>query len=306
MRRYGNFIERPYLLGQPCDGSIVAPVTALYLDFCARHGLNAQALRDEAYPEGEVLEPEAVAAFAHWQGVRIPHTWTAACYAGLLKSLTEVNQSTLRNTLEEAAEDISFPGGVLEREEYVAFRGNTRCYSPSARFTWGHVVTPTGEQVWRYDPWQSTNGTVPAHYWLSFIAVAARHDGNLELARQVITEAERSARSPAEQSALPELARYAPGGLKKARWHEQPEREKEALMTQFDAFNGLVHRHARSRVRSRHHRLGGGRSYQGVRGRAERPRYRPGLAQPLAGQALHRRSHRRKRDRAQPRSTLAA
>lgn len=200
VRRYGNFIERPYLLGQPCDGSIVAPVTALYLDFCARHGLNAQALRDEAYPEGEVLEPEAVAAFAHWQGVRIPHTWTAACYAGLLKSLTEVNQSTLRNTLEEAAEDISFPGGVLEREEYVAFRGNTRCYSPSARFTWGHVVTPTGEQVWRYDPWQSTNGTVPAHYWLSFIAVAARHDGNLELARQVITEAERSARSPANKA----------------------------------------------------------------------------------------------------------
>lgn len=99
VRRYGNFIERPYLLGQPCDGSIVAPVTALYLDFCSRHGLDAQVLHNEAYPGEGTLEPGAINTFAHWQGVRILHTWTAACYAGLLKLLTEVNQSTLRNTL---------------------------------------------------------------------------------------------------------------------------------------------------------------------------------------------------------------
>lgn len=207
MRRYGRVISRPYLLGGACDGSISAPVFALYLDFCAKHRLDAQALYTAAYPEDGVLEPESITTFARWQGVQIPHTWTAACFAGLLESLTEVNNHTLRGVLREAAEHISFPGGVLEREGYVAFRGNTRCYGPSARFTWGHVVTPTGEQIWRSpegglrnDPWQSTNGTVPAHYWLSFIAVAARHDGNLALAREVVTEAERSSRSPANKA----------------------------------------------------------------------------------------------------------
>lgn len=199
-RRYGRVISRPYLLGGACDGSISAPVFALYLDFCARHGLDAQALYAEAYPEDGALEPESNTTFAHWQGVRIPHIWTAACYKGLLKSLTEVNNHMLRSVLAEAAEHTSFPGGVMERGGYVAFRGTTRYYSPTARFTWGHVVTPTGEQVWQYDPWQSVSGVVPGHYWLSFIAVAARHDGNLALAREVVTEAERSSRSSANKA----------------------------------------------------------------------------------------------------------
>ena len=198
--RYGRVIRRPYVLSQACDGSISAPVFALYLDFCTRHDLDAQALHTEAYPEDEVLEPERITTFAHWQGVQIPHTWSAACFLGLLESLTEINCSTLRSTLDEAAAGIAFPGGILEREGYVAFRGTTRTYGPDARFTWGYVITPTGEQVWRYDPWQSSSGVVPSHYWLSFIAVAARHDGNLGLARQVVAEAERSARSPTNKA----------------------------------------------------------------------------------------------------------
>ena len=202
-RRYGRVISRPYLLGGACDGSISAPVFALYLDFCARHGLDAQALYDEAYPGEGTLEPGAINTFAHWQGVRIPHIWTAACYEGLLKSLTEINNHMLRSVLAEAAEHTSFPGGVMERGGYVAFRGTTRCYGEAARFASGHVVTPTGEQVWqspegglRNDPWQSVSGVVPGHYWLSFIAVAVWRDGNLALARRVVAEAERSARSP--------------------------------------------------------------------------------------------------------------
>lgn len=199
IRRYGQVIERPYLLGGKCDGSTAAPVFALFLDFCTRHGLDANALYRESYPEAEALEPGAIHTFAHWQGVRIPHIWTAACYAGLLASLTEINNHMLRSVLAEAARHISFPGGVMERGGYVAFRGTTRYYSPSARFTWGYVVTPTGEQVWHYDPWQSTNGVVPGHYWLSFIAVAARRDSELELAHRVVAEAERTARSPANK-----------------------------------------------------------------------------------------------------------
>ena len=39
--RYGRVVKRPYLLGQGCDGSIDAPVMALYLDFCTRHDLDA-------------------------------------------------------------------------------------------------------------------------------------------------------------------------------------------------------------------------------------------------------------------------
>ncbi|WP_204307081.1 hypothetical protein, partial [Klebsiella aerogenes] len=42
----------------------------------------------------------------------------------------------------------------------------------------------------------STNGVVPNHYWLSFLAVAASRDGNTLLARRLVEEAERSARSP--------------------------------------------------------------------------------------------------------------
>lgn len=197
--QHGRDVRRPYVLGQACDGSISAPVMALYLDFCARHALDAQALYAEAYPEAELLEQDAITAFAHWQGVTIPHTWTGACFSGLLESLTEINCSTLRGVLDDAAAGVSFPAGVLEREGYTCFRGNTRYYGPKARFTWGHVITPTGEQVWQYDPWQSTNGAVPTHYWLSFLAVAAGRDGNTSLARRLVEEAERSARSPANK-----------------------------------------------------------------------------------------------------------
>jgi hypothetical protein len=197
--RYGRDVRRPYVLGQACDGSICVPVMALYLDFCTRHALDAQALYAQAYPEAEPLEQDAITAFANWQGVALPHTWTAACFSGLLESLTEINAHTLRGILDDAATSVSFPAGVLERDGYTCFRGTTRCYGTTARFTWGHVITPTGEQVWQYDPWQSTNGVVPGHYWLSFLAVAASRDGNTPLARRLVGEAERSARSPANK-----------------------------------------------------------------------------------------------------------
>ncbi len=197
--QYGRVVRRPYALGQACDGSISAPVMALFLDFCTRHALDAQALYAGAYPEAATLEGDAITAFAQWQGVTFPHTWTAACFSGLLESLTEINAHTLRGILDDAATGVSFPAGVLERGGYTRFRGTTRCYGPKARFTWGYVVTPTGGQVWQYDPWQSTNGVVPTHYWLSLIAVAARRDGNTPLALRLIEEVGRSARSPANK-----------------------------------------------------------------------------------------------------------
>lgn len=199
LTRYGREAERPYLLGGPCDGSIGAPVLALYLDFCARHGLDARTLYAEAYPDEVWLEEDDITAPAHWQGVHIPHTWTAACFSGLLESLTAINYHTLRSVLEEAALEVAFPTGVMERDGYVCFRGDTRCYGPRARFTWGYVVTPTGKQVWEYDPWQSTNGVVPNHYWLSIIAAAASRDGNTLLERRLIEEALRLARSGANK-----------------------------------------------------------------------------------------------------------
>ena len=194
--RYGRRVRRPYRLGGACDGSIDAPVMALFLDFCRRHGLDADVLYALAYRDDPPLAQDAITDSAHWQGVLIPHTWTAACFAGLLASLSEINNHTLRGVLDEAAEGSTFPSGVLERSGYVAFRGSTRCYGPSARFTWGYVVTPTGGEVWQYDPWQSTNGRVPGHYWLSLLAVAAQRDGNSPLARSLIEEALQSARSP--------------------------------------------------------------------------------------------------------------
>ena len=43
--RYGKTVRRPYRLGGACDGSIDAPVMALFLDFCRRHGLDADAMQ---------------------------------------------------------------------------------------------------------------------------------------------------------------------------------------------------------------------------------------------------------------------
>ena len=197
--RHGRRVRRPYRLWGACDGSIDAPAMALFLDFCRRHDLDADILYAQAYPDDPPLEQDAITDFAHWQGVLLPHTWTAACFAGLLASLTEINNHTLRGVLDEAAEGVTFPSGVQGRSGYVAFRGSTRCYGPSARFTWGYVITPTGEQVWQYDPWRSTNGRVPGHYWLSLLAVAARRDGDTLLAVSLIEEALRSARSPANR-----------------------------------------------------------------------------------------------------------
>ncbi len=139
--QHGRVVDRPYVLGQPCDGSIDAPVIALYLDFCTRHALGAQALYAEAYPGEKPLEENVTTTFALWQGVAIPHTWTAACFSGLLESLAAINNHSLRGVLEEAAEAVSFLTGVMEREGYTCFRGDTRCYSSKARFTWGHVIT---------------------------------------------------------------------------------------------------------------------------------------------------------------------
>ena len=143
--RYGKTVRRPYPLGGACDGSFDAPVMALLLDFCRRHSLDADVLYARAYPDDPLLARDAITDSAHWQGVLLPHTWTAACFAGLLASLTEINHHTLRGVLDEAAESVTFPSGVQGRSGYVAFRGSTRCYGPSARFTWGYVVTPTGE-----------------------------------------------------------------------------------------------------------------------------------------------------------------
>ena len=113
--RYGRRVKRPYRLGGACDGSIDAPVMALFLDFCARHGLDAAVLYARAYPDDRPLEQGASADFARWQGVLIPYAWTAACFAGLLESLTEINNHTLRGVLDEAAEGATFPSGVQGR-----------------------------------------------------------------------------------------------------------------------------------------------------------------------------------------------
>lgn len=58
--QHGRVVPRPYVLGQACDGSIGAPVMALYLDFCTRHDLDAPALYAQAYPEAKPLEWNAI------------------------------------------------------------------------------------------------------------------------------------------------------------------------------------------------------------------------------------------------------
>ena len=97
----GHFSPRPYVLGQACDGSIDDCVHALFFNFCSRKGIDPVAMYMMAYPEnntpnyGEVLKP------AEWEGVKYPKRWDKKAFAGLIESLTEINNHSLVDVLLE-------------------------------------------------------------------------------------------------------------------------------------------------------------------------------------------------------------
>ena len=100
-----TFSERPYKLGQSCDGTIDVCVHALLIKFCRSFGLSYQKLYHEAYPDTENItygldyEDETLKE-AELQGVEYPEVWDELAFGGLLNSLGEVNNHSLVRVLE--------------------------------------------------------------------------------------------------------------------------------------------------------------------------------------------------------------
>ena len=95
----GYFSRRPYLLAQACDGSIGAPVYALFIQFCVDNDLSYAGLYTRAYNE-PFGSAEWDIQFGEWQGVAYPSEWDREACLGLLKSLTDINNHALVECLE--------------------------------------------------------------------------------------------------------------------------------------------------------------------------------------------------------------
>ncbi|MBX7226396.1 MAG: hypothetical protein K1X55_10220 [Chitinophagales bacterium] len=94
---------RPYKAGQPCDGSIGAPVYFLYVKLCAHFSFSAIDLYEEAY-SGETItnnDIQSICSFATWQGVEDITEWSDTTITRILESLTEINHHQLRTVVEE-------------------------------------------------------------------------------------------------------------------------------------------------------------------------------------------------------------
>lgn len=99
----GIYSPRPYLPGQACDGTIEAPVLALFHNYCTRQGINPQDLIDKAYPleKDDPVNFDDIILFARWQGVFIPFEWNKAYTLKLLDSLTEINYHSLVSVISD-------------------------------------------------------------------------------------------------------------------------------------------------------------------------------------------------------------
>lgn len=99
----GFFSKRPYRLAQACDGSITAPVVALYADWCHARSLNAASLMRKAYGADEDWSADDFArarAQAEWEGTAFPQRWDKRAVRGLLESLHEINYHQLAERVE--------------------------------------------------------------------------------------------------------------------------------------------------------------------------------------------------------------
>ena len=97
----GHFSPRPYVLGQACDGSIDDCVHALFFNFCSKRGIDPVATYKMAYPEEDPPDYSEVLKSAEWEGVKYPKRWDKKAFAGLIESLTEINNHSLVDVLLE-------------------------------------------------------------------------------------------------------------------------------------------------------------------------------------------------------------
>jgi hypothetical protein len=96
-----HFSPRPYVLEQACDGSIDDCVHALFFNFCSKKGIDPVATYRMAYPEDNPPDYGEVLKSAEWEGVKYPKRWDKKAFAGLIESLTEINNHSLVGVLLE-------------------------------------------------------------------------------------------------------------------------------------------------------------------------------------------------------------
>lgn len=104
----GIFTKRPYTAGQACDGSISAPVYALFSKLCKNYGLDPVKVYNEAYAENQEKFTDEklrkIIKSGEWQGVRYPDKWDEKSIKLVYKSLHEINSHYLVQILEDKVE----------------------------------------------------------------------------------------------------------------------------------------------------------------------------------------------------------
>jgi len=115
--RHGRPSPRPYLLAQPCDGSITTCVIALFFDFCKARHLDPISLLTQAYPEEPVYAQQDVLSIrerADWEGTAFPRQWNSEALNGLLESLHAVNYHSLAGVITESIADTAAQRSLLQ------------------------------------------------------------------------------------------------------------------------------------------------------------------------------------------------
>ena len=98
------FSPRPYVLGQLADSTTETCIFALFYDYCTAQELDPAALYAQAYPGSEFPDADErreSTRQAMAEGVSFPLLWDEKAFAGLLDSLSEINNHSLASVLED-------------------------------------------------------------------------------------------------------------------------------------------------------------------------------------------------------------
>ncbi|MGB0989275.1 MAG: hypothetical protein ACPGUI_00445 [Halarcobacter sp.] len=106
--QHNHFSQRPFLLGQNCDGSGDTCGMSLFANFCESKDLNPTDVFNQAYERKDTINWEDTHYRAAWEGVKYPLEWNDNAITGLLYSLYAMNYRSLCVKIEEILE-VDFP-----------------------------------------------------------------------------------------------------------------------------------------------------------------------------------------------------
>lgn len=100
-----TFSQRPYELGQACDGTIDTCVMALLISYCQNKKIDLRTLLTLCYPNDDWSHltndyQNNKLTLAHEEGLIIPSCWDSIAFDGLCDSLTEINLHSMVEALE--------------------------------------------------------------------------------------------------------------------------------------------------------------------------------------------------------------